>query len=150
MCDGLTPPGTPAIGVGAGNVPVIVDETADLDDAARKIAASKCFDNATSCSSENAVILLDAVYDAAVAALTGAGGYMVDPAGRERVLGTLWQGGKLNRHVIAKDMPVLAEAFAVPEAAEARFLMVEETEVGTCAPLSGEKLSLVLTVYRAR
>ena len=53
--------GTPAIGVGAGNVAVIVDETADVADAAAKIARSKTFDNATSCSSENSVIAVDAV-----------------------------------------------------------------------------------------
>ena len=53
--------GTPAIGVGAGNVPVIIDESAELADAAEKIAASKCFDNATSCSSENALVILDSV-----------------------------------------------------------------------------------------
>ncbi len=142
--------GTPAIGVGAGNVPVIVDETAGLDDAAVKIAASKCFDNATSCSSENSVVLLDAVYDRAVAALERAGGFMVAPADRERVIGALWQGGKLNRRVIARGMPELAEVFALPGAADRRFLMIEETGIGDAYPLSGEKLSLVLTVYRAR
>jgi sulfoacetaldehyde dehydrogenase len=64
--------GTPALGVGMGNVVTIIDESANLDDAAGKIARSKCFDNATSCSSENAVIVVDAVYDAflqAIAAL---------------------------------------------------------------------------------
>ena len=63
--------GTPAIGVGMGNVVTIIDETADLDDAAQKIQRSKCFDNATSCSSENAVIVVDAVYDDFAAALAG-------------------------------------------------------------------------------
>ena len=57
--------GTVAIGVGAGNVPVIIDSTADLDDAAEKICASKIFDNSTSCSSENSVIILDDVYEEA-------------------------------------------------------------------------------------
>jgi sulfoacetaldehyde dehydrogenase len=142
--------GTPAIGVGAGNVPVIVDETADLDDAARKITASKCFDNATSCSSENSVILLDAVYDDAVAALERAGGHLVGTADRERVIATLWQGGKLNRKVIARGMDELAEVFGLPEAARKKYLMIEETGIGDAYPLSGEKLSLVLTVYRAR
>ncbi len=142
--------GTPAIGVGAGNVPVIIDETADLDDAAAKITASKCFDNATSCSSENAIILIDSIYDSALEALTRAGGHLVDEHGRQKVIETLWQGGRLNRHVIAKDMPVLADVFDLPEAADAKFLMVEEHSIGHDAPLSGEKLSLVLTVYRAR
>ena len=68
--------GTPAIGVGAGNVPVIIDETADLAAAAQKICASKIFDNATSCSSENAVVIVDEVYDAAIDALKQAGGYL--------------------------------------------------------------------------
>jgi sulfoacetaldehyde dehydrogenase len=143
--------GTPAIGVGAGNVPVIVDETADLDAAADKIMRSKIFDNATSCSSENSVILLDEIYDAALAALGRAGGFLATGAARQRVLDTLWQNGHLNRHIIAKDMPVLAEAFGLGgEAASAKFLMVEETGIGDDYPLSGEKLSLVLTVYRAR
>ncbi len=142
--------GTPAIGVGAGNVPVIIDESADLADAALKIAASKCFDNATSCSSENALVILDAVYDQAIAALEAAGGYLVDAAGRTRVLDSLWRDGQLNRHLIAKDPAVLAEAFGLPQAARnKRFFMVAESGVGPGYPLSGEKLSLVLTVYRA-
>ena len=61
--------GTPAVGVGAGNVTVIIDETSDLAAAAKKIEASKTFDNATSCSSENALVVVDAIYDAFVAAM---------------------------------------------------------------------------------
>ena len=70
--------GTPAVAVGAGNVTVIVDETANLAAAAEKIRASKCFDNATSCSSENAVVVVDAVYDAFLSAMNAAGGAVVD------------------------------------------------------------------------
>ena len=140
--------GTPAIGVGAGNVPVIIDETADLASAAQKICASKTFDNATSCSSENAVVIVSSVYDAAIAALTKAGGYLVDETQKARVQSELWKNGKLNRHLIARDMPILAESFELPaEAASAKFLMVEETGIGKAYPLSGEKLALVLTVY---
>ncbi len=143
--------GTPAIGVGAGNVPVIVDESADLADAARKIRASKIFDNSTSCSSENSVVILDAVYDRAIAALKDVGGYLCTPAERERVQQTLWQKGKLNRELIARDAKVLAGAFGLPQGAErADFFMVEETGIGRGHPFSGEKLSLVLTVYRAK
>src|SRR5246500_2690777 len=100
--------GTPAIGVGAGNVPVIIDETAHLISAAQKICASKIFDNATSCSSENSVVIVSSVYDAAIEALKKAGGYLVDDAQKARVQGELWKNGKLNRHLIARDMPVLA------------------------------------------
>jgi sulfoacetaldehyde dehydrogenase len=142
--------GTPAIGVGAGNVPVIIDETADLASAAQKICASKTFDNATSCSSENAVVIVASVYDAAIEALKKAGGYLVDDAQKARVQNELWKNGKLNRHLIARDMPVLADSFGLPaEAATSKFLLVEETGIGKAFPLSGEKLALVLTVYRA-
>ncbi|HEY0327990.1 MAG TPA: aldehyde dehydrogenase family protein [Rhodopseudomonas sp.] len=141
--------GTPAIGVGAGNVPVIIDETADLADAARKICASKTFDNATSCSSENAVVIVDAVYDAALAALRDAGGFLADAAQKQRIETTLWSAGKLNRELIARDISVLAAAFGLPQDLQAKFIMVEEAGVGPAHPLSGEKLSLVLTLYRA-
>jgi len=142
--------GTPAIGVGAGNVPVIIDETADLSDAAAKICQSKTFDNATSCSSENAVILLDEIFDDAIAALSRAGGYLVPAEKHGTIVETLWQGGGLNRHLIARDVDVLGQAFGLPDMPKGtRFLMVQETGVGPGAPLSGEKLSLVLTVYRA-
>jgi sulfoacetaldehyde dehydrogenase len=143
--------GTPAIGVGTGNVPVIVDETADLDDAARKICASKIFDNSTSCSSENSVILVDAIYDKAIAALERVGGYMASTAEKEKIRAALWPDGKLSRTLIARDADVLARGCGLPAAAESKkFFMVAETGVGRAFPFSGEKLALVLTVYRAK
>ena len=143
--------GTPAIGVGAGNVPVIIDSSAKLDEAAAKIRVSKCFDNATSCSSENSVIIVEDVYDAAIAALERAGGYLADAAGKDAIRGTLWVNGKLNRKVIAKDPDVFAAECGLDGKARAsKFFMVEETGVGAGYPFSDEKLALVLTVYRAR
>ena len=143
--------GTPAIGVGAGNVPVIIDESADLADAARKIRASKIFDNSTSCSSENSVIILDSIYDAAIAALKEVGGYLCTVAEKAAVQSALWHSGKLNRNLIARDAGVLARAFGLPPAAaRADFFMVEDSGTGKQHPFSGEKLSLVLTVYRAK
>ena len=143
--------GTVAIGVGAGNVPVIIDSSADLDDAAQKIRASKIFDNATSCSSENSVIILDDVYEDAIAALERVGAYRTRPEEKQKVLDTLWVGGKLNRHVIAKDADVFAQAADLAEAAKtADFFLVEDDAIGEAHPLSDEKLSLVLTVYRAK
>ena len=143
--------GTPAIGVGAGNVPVVIDETADFEDAAVKICASKIFDNATSCSSENALVILDSVYDQAIAALTKAGGYLCSAEEKEKVRAALWVDGHLNRHVIAKDAAVLAETFGLDEAAAgAKFFMVEEGAVDSASKFADEKLSLVLTIYRAK
>ncbi len=143
--------GKPALGVGLGNVPVIIDASADLDDAAEKIMASKTFDHATSCSSENAVVIVDSVYDRAIAALEHQGGYMASAAERGRIVERLWQDGKLNRNVIAQGPEALARVFELPaKAAAAKFVMVEETGIGKAHPLSGEKLSLVLTIYRAK
>ena len=144
--------GTPAVGVGAGNVTVIVDETADLAAAARKIAASKTFDNATSCSSENALVVVDAVYDDFVAAMAAEGGALVPASAAAGIIEKLWPDGHLNRDVIAKDADVLIDklglAGAVPEGT--RFIAVETDGIGPGHPLSGEKLSRVAALYRAR
>ena len=143
--------GKPAIGVGTGNVPVIVDSSADLAAAAAKICASKIFDNATSCSSENALIVLDDVYDAAIAALKESGGYMATPREKAVIESKLWINGALNRQLVAKDASVFAEMTGLPdEARKAKFFMVEETGVGPDHPFSGEKLSLALAIYRAK
>lgn len=142
--------GRPAIGVGAGNVTVIVDDSADLADAAEKIARSKTFDNATSCSSENALVILDAVYEKTVDALRAAGGHLAGVAEKKSIGDALWRGGELNRELIARDADVFARKVGLPpDAHGARFFMVEESGVGDGFPFSDEKLSLVLTLYRA-
>jgi sulfoacetaldehyde dehydrogenase len=142
--------GTPAIGVGAGNVPVIIDSNADLADAAEKIRASKTFDNSTSCSSENSLVILDDVYDAAITALKAAGGYRCSDEEIDLIRDRLWVDGQLNRQLIAKDADVFAAGVGLDAAAsQARFFMVEE-EFDAGSPFADEKLSLVLTVYRAR
>ena len=144
--------GTPAVGVGAGNVTVIIDETADLAAAAAKITASKTFDNATSCSSENALVVVDAIYDAFVAAMAAEGGALVPAAAAAGIIEKLWPDGHLNREVIAKDADVLIEKLgltgSVPEGTQ--FIAVETDGIGPDHPLSGEKLSRVAALYRAR
>jgi sulfoacetaldehyde dehydrogenase len=104
--------GTPAIGVGAGNVSAIVDETADVAAAAAKIAKSKTFDNATSCSSENAVIAVAAVYDALVAAFAREGGVLLDADETRRLEAALFAGGKLNPALIAQPASAIAAGAA--------------------------------------
>ncbi len=143
--------GKPALGVGLGNVPVIIDSTADLDDAAHKIMLSKCFDHATSCSSENALVIVDGVYKAAIKALEKQGGYMANSDERERIVERLWVDGKLNRAVIAQGPDALIKTFELgPKSKGCKFVMAEEAGIGKAFPLSGEKLSLVLTLYRAK
>ena len=142
--------GTPAIGVGAGNVPVIIDSTADPTDAAAKIRASKTFDNATSCSSENALVILDDIYEQAIAALCANGAHRATDTEANRIAERLFPAGALNRSVIAKDYAVLRREFELGGDDSDRYVLVEESEPGPDRPLTGEKLSLVLTVYRAR
>ena len=142
--------GTPAIGVGVGNVPVIVDETADIERAAELIRNSKIFDNGTSCSSENSVVIVDSVYDRMMEAFENNGGYVATAEEKSRIADSLWTApGKLNRTLIAKDADVIidhCELTASPETTE--FIIVEEEGVGAEFPFSGEKLSVVLTAYR--
>jgi sulfoacetaldehyde dehydrogenase len=143
--------GTPAFGVGAGNVLVIIDEYADLAGAANKILQSKTFDNATSCSSENGVVICAQVYDKAISALEAAGGLMLDAADTKRLEDVMFQDGKLTSTLTAQNPAVIAERAQLqnPKAKSAKFFMVEEQSFGPSAPFSGEKLSPVLTVWKA-
>ena len=142
--------GTPAIGVGAGNVPVIVDDSANLADAAAKIRASKTFDNATSCSSENSLVILDSIYNDMIKALQNEGAVLLDAEQKSQLQNKLWVGGHLSRDVIAQTAGRIAEVAALEGMSEASILMVEETGIGEGFPYSDEKLSPVLTIYRAK
>ena len=143
--------GTPAIGVGVGNVAVIVDETADLADAAEKIARSKTFDNATSCSSENSIIAVEAIADALLAALRREGGEPLDAAETGALARTMFAGGRLAPAFVAQDVATIAALAGLtrPAVRGARFLIVRASGVGREHPFSGEKLSPVLAYYRA-
>ncbi len=144
--------GTPCLGVGLGNVVVIVDESADLADAASKIMYSKIFDNATSCSSENAVIIHDRVYDQMIAALAKEGGVLLTAAEKETLQKAMFPGGKLSPAITAQSVKKICAVAGLtrPALVDAKCLMVEETGTGRNHPFSGEKLSPVLAVYRAR
>ena len=143
--------GTPAFGVGAGNVAGIVDETADLALAAERILRSKTFDNATSCSSENSLVLLDAVRTAAIAALQAQGAVLLTAAQKQALQAVMWPEGKLSQAVIGQNATVVAQRAGLLDIAalQPRVLLVEEDAVGDDHPFSGEKLCPVLTLYGA-
>jgi len=141
--------GKPAYGVGVGNACVIVDETADIKDAAHKIMLGKTFDWATSCSAENSIIVEESIYEKVLGALQAEGGYLASVEEKNALQKTMWTAPKvLNRAIIAQPAIKIAEiaGFTIPE--DRTFLMVEEREVGEDYPFSGEKLSVVLTVYK--
>lgn len=142
--------GTPAFGVGAGNVAAIIDEHADMAATAVKIARSKTFDNATSCSSENGVVIVESIYDKALAALKSAGGVMLTPEDQARLQAFMFPDGKLSSAATAQSAVTIADraGLTTPGANKAKFLMVSATSAGAHEPFSGEKLSPVLTVWR--
>ncbi|MEE3651059.1 MULTISPECIES: acylating sulfoacetaldehyde dehydrogenase [unclassified Brenneria] len=144
--------GTPAFGVSAGNVASIISETADIEAAAARIAASKTFDNATSCSAENSLIIPASRYRQTIAALLDQGGVLLTPAEKRQLQQALWPEGKLARHSIARPVSRLAEIAGLTRQTchEARFLLVEEQGIGPAFPFSGEKLSPVLTLYQVK
>ena len=143
--------GTPAFGVGAGNVAGIVDETADLALAAERILRSKTFDNATSCSSENSLVLLDAVRTSAIAVLQAQGAVLLSTAQKKALQAVMWPDGKLSPAVIGQSATVVAQRAGLMDVAalSPRILLVEEDGVGEDHPFSGEKLCPVLTLYGA-
>ena len=143
--------GTPAIGVGMGNVVTIIDETADLDDAAQKIQRSKCFDNATSCSSENAVIVVDSVYDDCVRALKRVGGMLLDESQAAHLIATHWHDGHLNRNMLAQNIDAVLSTLGLADTApqNTKFLVAPASGIGPDHPVSGEKMALFLALYRA-
>ena len=142
--------GNPAYGVGVGNAVVVVDESADLKDAAHKIMLSKTFDLATSCSAENSLVIQENIYEDMLKHLEDEGGYLVSAKEKEMLQETMWQNGLLNREIVAQPAQKIADLAGIQIPADKKFIMVEETGVGPDYPFSGEKLSVVVTIYKYR
>jgi sulfoacetaldehyde dehydrogenase len=142
--------GTPALGVGVGNAVITVDETADLDDAAEKIRMSKTLDLAASCSSDNAVILVDAIYDQMLAKLQAKGGFILDADAKAKFQNVLWIDGHINAKVVAQTPQFIADfaGFTIPEGTQ--FFIVPESGIGADHPFSGEKMTVTMALYHAR
>jgi sulfoacetaldehyde dehydrogenase len=142
--------GTPAYGVGVGNAVHVVDETADLADAATAIVAAKTFDYATSCLADNALIVHADVYDELLRRLTQAGGHLCDQSQKDKLRAVMWpDGGPVPAiGVVAKPAAYIADlaGFSVDQGCP--MLLVEETGTGPSHPFSGEKLNVVLAIYR--
>jgi sulfoacetaldehyde dehydrogenase len=140
--------GTPSQGVGAGNAVCVVDETADLADAADKIMRSKTFDHATSCSTENSVAIQADVYDKMLEELDKVGGYLCSAEEKVKLEAAMWNEKGLNRDIVAQPAARIAEIAGIDLPAGKSFLMAEETGVGKEFHFSGEKLSVVVAIYK--
>jgi sulfoacetaldehyde dehydrogenase len=143
--------GTPALGVGVGNAVITVTDTVkDLKDTATKIRMSKTVDLAASCSADNSVILFDKVYDEMLANLQAEGGYLVSPEEKKKLQAAMFVDGHLNVAVVAQPPEKIAALAGIDLPAGKLFFIVPETGYGPEYPFSGEKLSVVLTLYRVK
>jgi sulfoacetaldehyde dehydrogenase len=141
--------GTPAYGVGAGNVVVVIDETADLKDAANKIRIAQLNDYAIGCSTENAMVIQRDVYEKALIEMKAAGAYVCNTEEKAKLQAFLWKDqNRLNPEAICLPAPLMAQraGFSIPEDRE--WIIVEEVGFGPEFPFSGEKLSVVVTSYK--
>lgn len=140
---------TPSHGVGAGNAVSVVDETADLKTTANLIMRSKTFDNATSCSSENAVVIHKDVYAQMLQELQAVGGYLTNANEKAALQKTMWNEKGLNPLIVGQPVTKIADMAGIKLPEGKKFIMVEENGVGKEFPFSGEKLSVTMTVYKA-
>jgi len=128
---------------------VIVDETADLEAAAEKIYLGKTFDHATSCSSENSVVIQEGIFDRMVENFKKHGGYLCDAEEKARLLNTLWPDGvHLNKEIVAQSAKKIAEMAQLDVPEDITFLMVFSERVGREDMFSSEKLSPVLMLWK--
>lgn len=145
--------GTPAFGVGPGNSCQIIAEDADLLDAAKKIKTSKTFDYATSCSSENSLVIQDSVYEGMLQALQQEGGHLVTGQDRQKLKDTMWQPNKkghlaINSQIVARSATAIAGLAGIQVPEGTSMLLVEGSMPLEQDKFSEEKLSPVLTLYR--
>jgi sulfoacetaldehyde dehydrogenase len=143
--------GTPALGVGVGNAVITVDSTADLDTAAEKIRLSKTLDLAASCSSDNSVILVDGIYEDMLGKLQEKGGYVCSEEEKAKLRAALWDDElHINTAMVAQPADRIAAMAGITPSEGTQFFIVLEDGWGPEHPFSGEKLSVIMALYRAR
>ncbi len=142
--------GKPAIGVGAGNTPVVIDETADIKRAVASILMSKTFDNGVVCASEQSVIIVDSVYDAVRERFASAGGYVLDKKEADAVRKVILIDGHLNSDIVGKSAITIAKMAGLTVPLYTKVLIGEVSSVGIEEPFAHEKLSPTLAMYRAK
>ncbi|MEF1218690.1 iron-containing alcohol dehydrogenase, partial [Photobacterium damselae] len=141
--------GKPAIGVGAGNVPVVIDETADVKRAVASVLMSKTFDNGVVCASEQAVIVMDEVYDEVKERFASHNGYVLTKEEADKVRKVLLINGALNADIVGQPAVKIAEMAGVKVPATTKILIGEGLQVSADDEFAHEKLSPTLGMFRA-
>ena len=142
--------GKPALGVGAGNVPAVIDESADIILAVSSIIHSKTFDNGMICASEQSVIILDSIYDKVKAEFENRGCYLLNPEETEKVRKTIIINGALNAKIVGQKAHTIAALAGVEVPESTKILIGEVESVEIEEEFAHEKLSPVLAMYRAK
>ena len=142
--------GTPAVGVGAGNTPAIITESADLTLAVNSIIHSKTFDNGMICASEQSCIALDGVYDKVKAEFAARGCYFLSPEETDKVRKVIIVNGTVNAKIVGQKAHRIAELAGVSVPESTKILIGEVESVELAEAFAHEKLSPVLAMYRAK
>lgn len=142
--------GKPAIGVGAGNTPAVIDETADIKIAISSILMSKTFDNGMICASEQSVVAVEAVYDAVKAEFKSRGAVILDAEQTKKVGEVILKKGKLNADIVGQPAAKIAGLAGIKVAPNVKVLIGEVSKIDVTEPFAFEKLSPVLALYKAK
>jgi len=141
--------GKPALGVGAGNVPAIIDDSADILMAVSSIIHSKTFDNGMICASEQSVIVLEQVYDAVREEFAQRGCYFLNEEEKEKLRKVILVNGALNAKIVGQRAATIAALAGITVPEDTKILLGEVDSVDISEPFAHEKLSPVLAMYRA-
>ncbi|MGB8688347.1 MAG: bifunctional acetaldehyde-CoA/alcohol dehydrogenase [Microcoleus sp.] len=142
--------GHPSLGVGAGNTPAIVDETAHIQMAVSSIILSKTFDNGTICASEQSVIVVDAVYEVVREEFIKRGAYFLNSEERDQVRKVILTDGRLNAEIVGQSVIKIAEVAGFEVPVNTKVLIGEVETIAKDEPFAYEKLSPILAMYRAQ
>ena len=142
--------GTPSIGVGAGNTPAVIDETADIEMAVNSIILSKTFDNGVICASEQSVIVLSEVYDEVKKEFKERGCYILNKEEKEKVSNFFFPDGKLNPAVAGQSACKIAEMSKIKVPENTKILIGEASDTTHKEPFAHEKLSPILGLYKVK
>ena len=143
--------GKPAYGVGAGNATMVIDETADVKEAARNTAISKTNDHGSGCSADGNLVVDASIYDALLQQLQAEGGYLVNAEQKQQLQQAYWDDqGRRTSDTIARPAAAIAQKAGFPLPPNKTFFLVEESQIGKQHLYSTEKLGVVLAVFKAQ
>ena len=143
--------GKPAYGVGAGNATMVIDETANVEDAARNTRISKTNDHGSGCSADGNLLVEASIYDAFLSQLQKEGGYLVDEAEKRRLQAAYWdEHGRRTADTIARPAAAIAAKSGIDLPPDKTFFIVPERLIGRDHPFSTEKLGVVLSIFKYR